>query len=86
MKKTTKIILISSLCFMGTGALLTGAGMAAGGWPGFVITHDGIHSYSTRPISSVRETPPLRPGPLSGFMSRNRWPSLTSISITIMEI
>ncbi|WP_072525406.1 DUF4097 family beta strand repeat-containing protein [Clostridium sp. Marseille-P3244] len=49
MKKTTKIILISSLCFMGTGALLTGAGMAAGGWPGFVITHDGIHSYSTWP-------------------------------------
>ena len=31
MKKTTKIILISSLCFMGTGALLTEAGMAAGG-------------------------------------------------------
>lgn len=49
MKKATKIILITSLCFMGTGALLTGAGIASGGWPGFMITRDGIHSYSTRP-------------------------------------
>lgn len=47
MKQRTKRILIFSLSCMAAGALLTGAGWLAGGYPGFVYTRDGIVSASS---------------------------------------
>ena len=46
MKRRTKRILIFSLSCMAAGALLTGAGWLAGGYPGFAYTRDGIVSAS----------------------------------------
>lgn len=48
MKPVTKKILILSTCFMGAGLILTCAGIAAGGWPGFEITRGGLHSSASR--------------------------------------
>lgn len=48
MKPVTKKILIISTCFMGAGVLLTCAGIAAGGWPGFEITRNGLRSAATQ--------------------------------------
>ncbi len=48
MKKTTRNILIISACCMGAGALISAAGIAAGGWFGFQISRDGIHSASSQ--------------------------------------
>lgn len=47
MKRRTKRILIFSLSCMAAGALLTGAGRLAGGYPGFAYTRDGIVSASS---------------------------------------
>ena len=47
MKKSTKTILIVSVCFMGAGILLAGAGIASGGWPGFRLTREAIRSASS---------------------------------------
>lgn len=48
MKPLTKKILILSTCLMGAGVLLTCAGIAAGGWPGFKITRNGLRSSATQ--------------------------------------
>lgn len=48
MKPVTKKILILSTCFMGAGILLTFAGIAAGGWPGFELTRNGLRSAATQ--------------------------------------
>ena len=50
MKPVTKKILIISTCFMGAGVLLTCAGIAAVGWPGFEITRNGL-----RPAAPKRQ-------------------------------
>lgn len=48
MKSLTKKIFLISGCCMGAGLLLTGAGVASGGWPGFALTRTGVLSASSR--------------------------------------
>lgn len=61
MKPVTKKILILSTCFMGAGVLLTCAGIAAGGWPGFEITRNGLHSAATQRQPYILEKTPVDP-------------------------
>ena len=49
MKPVTKKILIVSTCCIAAGIILTGAGLAAGGFPGLQITASGIRSSSDEP-------------------------------------
>ncbi len=55
MKSLTKKILLISGCCMGAGLLLTGAGIASGGWPGFALTRAGVLSASSREEPYTRD-------------------------------
>lgn len=49
MKPVTKKVLIVSACCIAAGIVLTGAGLAAGGFPGLQITRSGVLSSSDTP-------------------------------------
>ena len=49
MKPVTKKVLIESACCIAAGIVLTGAGLAAGGFPGLQITRSGVLSSSDTP-------------------------------------